>query len=70
MNIELQTIDALSETAIEGINRIACLGFEQANNPAMLEDTKNHIQSAELVHLAYDEQRLIGFSLYRSYLWQ
>lgn len=70
MSTELQTINNLSAETTAEINRIACRGFEQQNNLAMLEDTRNHIESAELVHLAYDGQDLVGFSLYRSSLWQ
>ncbi len=59
----------LTDERARGINHLAALGFEQTES-AMLDDTTAHILAAENMQLAYDDEQLVGFALYRRCLWR
>jgi len=57
-------------SVITEMNVVACKAFGQSSVKEMLEDTRGHIQAAEQVQLAYVDEVLVGFALYRRCLWQ
>lgn len=70
MIIETMNTHEVSSKLIKTLNEIAATGFNQPPNDAMMNDTKQHIQSAEHIQIAYTSpQEAIGFALYRRCLW-
>ena len=51
------------------INTVASAGFGQ-NEQQMLADTLDHINSSDYVQLAFADQELTGFALYKGCLWR
>lgn len=71
MRISIDTPSNLTNSEIENINSIAALGFGQDETEEMLQDTVSHVASADHVQRAYDDdERMVGFALYRSCLWR
>ena len=68
MQIETPTqLDANQELAI---NSLASRGFGQEESPAMLQDTREHLANANFIQQAYDEDKMVGFAMYRRVLWR
>jgi len=65
---QLETKD-LSQEQEREINHVAALGFGQ-DHVAMLDDTINHIHSADLIHIDYSERGMRGFAMYTACLWR
>lgn len=70
MRIHLETADALTPAKEQTINTLASRGFGQAETPAMLQDTQEHLASADYIQQAFDNDRMVGFALYRRCLWR
>ncbi len=68
MNYEYIAPSDLTSEQIVDINDVASAGFGQSPE-AMLVDTVDHVNSAEVTQLAYHGDRLTAFSLYRRQLW-
>ena len=70
MKMELVSTQNLGADTEREINTVAAAGFGN-DKEATLDDTINHIRSADLIHLAVNYAGFIaGFAMYRSCLWR
>jgi hypothetical protein len=70
MNITTMTPEQLSAHDVRSISTTASRGFMKPDDAAMLDDTTNHIQQADYIQLAVNNEALIGFAMYRRCLWR
>lgn len=70
MKITTTNTYEINEDLLTDMNIIACAAFGQNSEEEMLPDTIEHIQAAEQAQLAYIDDRLAGFALYRRCLWR
>ena len=70
MKINLTNPNQLSREQISQVAELAGQGFERRGDPDMYEDTVRHVQSAEYIHLAYEAEKLVAFSMYQRSLWR
>lgn len=70
MKISMDTPSSLTASDMMNINTIAALGFGQDKTPDMLQDTIEHVSGADFIQRAYDDEKMVGFALYRRCLWR
>lgn len=63
--------EATANEEIKDITDIAAAGFGfEDPTPAVLDDIRNHVESAEIIQIGYCGQERTGFALYRRLLWR
>lgn len=70
MSITFETRTAANAGMVEHIAEVAAQGFGRDNDAENYQDTANHVGNVEHIQLAHDDERLVGFALYRRCLWQ
>jgi len=52
------------------INHLASIGFNEPDEAAMLEDTQQHLRSADYIQQTFDGKDVVGFALYARRFWR
>lgn len=70
MSLSFETLGSPQSSDVEQIAEVAAAGFGRANDAENYQDTFEHVGNVEHVQLARDNERLVGFALYRRCLWR
>lgn len=70
MRMHIETPTQLGVNQELAINSLASRGFSQEESPAILQDTREHLASADFIQQTYDQDKMIGFAMYRRVLWR
>lgn len=55
---------------LDQLNDIVAAGFGYSESTGMLEDTERHIQVADIVQVAYDQDTPVALAMYKQRLWR
>lgn len=68
MNIDTFRPHELTGAQLRAVASLASSGF--GTSPTIEQDTKNHIEAADIIQLAMIDENPVGFAMYREYLWR
>jgi hypothetical protein len=70
MILQTTKLSELTEETIIGLNKVVASAFGHQGDPSqMLEDTKQHLASADAVQIMTEHEAPIALAMYRSCLW-
>lgn len=71
MILQTTTFHELTEETIIRLNKVVASAFGYQGDPSqMLEDTKQHLASADTVQIMTEHEIPIALAMYRSCLWR
>lgn len=71
MSYTIETPKKLRKDDIEAAAGLTALGFGRRADTYNLQDTTEHLSTADHVQLVHDDnEHLVGFAAYRRLLWQ
>lgn len=70
MPYSIETVASLSHEDLAKAAELTAAGFGRANDAHNLQDTEDHLLSADVLQFMRRDEELVAFAAYRRPLWQ